>query len=87
MHSWPLQIRSQLAKEFIQDLEQIAEENSLLLRETLQMSLASVVEVEEPILPPPPKPSFVHPEMAGAGAAAEPAETFTEIMKRLEQQK
>ena len=34
-----MDIRSQLAKEFIQDLADIAEENSTLMRETLHSSL------------------------------------------------
>ena len=35
-----LQIRSQVALEFIEDLHQVSEENSLLLRESLTASLS-----------------------------------------------
>ena len=33
-----LQVRTQLAKEFVQDLQDIAEENALLMRETVTQS-------------------------------------------------
>lgn len=35
-----VQIRSQLAREFIQDLSDVSEENSVLLRESLTSSLS-----------------------------------------------
>ncbi|WIA39874.1 hypothetical protein OEZ86_013318 [Tetradesmus obliquus] len=42
-----MDIRKQLAEEFIQELQQVAEENALLLRETLQSSLSTDVNKEQ----------------------------------------
>ncbi|KAF8055112.1 PTC52 [Scenedesmus sp. PABB004] len=61
-----MDIRSQLATEFIQELQAVAEENSDLLRETLQTSLTTTVEGAA--LPP----NAAHPELApgdGSGGA------------------
>jgi len=60
-----MDIRVQLSREFIQDLSGVADENQVLLRETLQSSLDNVL-AKEPIknLPPAPKKQvFVHPEL------------------------
>jgi len=43
-----MEIRGQLAKEMIQDLSQVGEENSLLMRETLLTSLSLDVDAEDP---------------------------------------
>ncbi len=43
------QIRSQISQEFVQDLQAIAEENSILLRETLAVSLSLDATAEHPL--------------------------------------
>ena len=42
-----VQIRSELAKEFIEELQNVAEENNSLYRETLQQSLLMSSSEEE----------------------------------------
>eukprot|EP00879_Flechtneria_rotunda_P002039 GHRR01002217.1.p1 GENE.GHRR01002217.1~~GHRR01002217.1.p1 ORF type:complete len:556 (+),score=221.04 GHRR01002217.1:104-1771(+) len=63
-----MDIRTQLSEEFVQDLKAIAEENSLLLRETLQTSLArtfATVETTEADAT-----AAVHPKLADSTDAA-----------------
>ncbi len=43
-----MEIRGQIAKEMIQDLMQVSEENSLLMRETLLTSLSLDLEADDP---------------------------------------
>lgn len=65
-----MEIRVQLSKEFIQELTLVADENSVLLRETLQVSLENVLN-NEPIKNLPPRDTskvFVHPELLVEGA-------------------
>lgn len=67
-----MEIRSQLAKEFIQDLNGVTEENSVLLRETLASSLKSLfaLTAEPPSGGGPAGPASqgtpIHPEMLEA---------------------
>lgn len=56
-----MDIRSQLAKEFIQDLNGVTEENSSLLRETLNASLANMFKSE--VVAERKSGDWVHPEM------------------------
>lgn len=46
-----MEIRGQIAKEMIQDLMEVGEENSLLMRETLLTSLSLDLEAEDKNLP------------------------------------
>lgn len=52
-----MEIRSQIAKEWIEELTLVSEENSLLMRETLtsSLSLEDIPTVQEP---PPSHPDF-----------------------------
>ncbi len=43
-----MEIRGQIAKEMIQDLREVSEENSLLMRETLLTSLSLDLDTEDP---------------------------------------
>jgi hypothetical protein len=45
---WPLmQIRTQIAKEMTEDLKNVSEENALLLRESLSVSLSKMLLVDD----------------------------------------
>ncbi|GBF89839.1 hypothetical protein Rsub_02543 [Raphidocelis subcapitata] len=73
-----LDIRSQLAKEFIQDLSEVAEENSTLMRETLKTSLlgsdAALASSSDSDASAPGSGSATpHPEVVEAVAAARAA--------------
>ena len=46
-----MEIRGQIAKEMIQDLMEVGEENSLLMRETLLTSLSLDLDAEDKGLP------------------------------------
>ena len=56
-----MSIRSQIAKEFVQELKQVSEENSALMRETLvnSFSLTTTLEVEPGVV----GDGGTHPEM------------------------
>lgn len=50
LHHTPLpQIRTQISREFVQDLQAIAEENAILLRETLSVSLSLDATAAHPL--------------------------------------
>lgn len=67
-----MEIRTQLATEFIQDLNAVAEENSLLLRETLSISLESTVTAS-------------HTPLATKDGAAPPVSTHPEMVEAAQQ--
>lgn len=56
-----MEIRSQIAKEYIEELKTVSEENALLMRETVvsSFSLENLLTAE-----PDPGNGIVHPEMA-----------------------
>lgn len=87
------QIRTHLAKEFIQDLNNVAEENSNLLRETLQGSLANMMSSLEDVsstasdlsdddAPAAAPQTPLHPEVAEAIQKDKPAEAKPPEQKR-----
>lgn len=43
------QIRTQISREFVQDLQAVAEENAILLRETLSVSLSLDATAAHPL--------------------------------------